>query len=199
MKKIKLDTEKAVSVYNVISKLLSYNGIDRGKVYWLDRNRDCLKPHIEKWFKKAQEIIQQYSIETPQNPFIPLTKYQAFKKELKETLSSVPFHLLEPTKENTPLDKLKEVWESVNLVFEKYEIHVNFKSGIPVEKKEEYQKAIKEAMEAMPEVEYDYMEIVSDRVFDQVLQNLTGEEIVTIEFMLEESPTVHIAPGTILM
>jgi len=199
VKKIKLDMEKAVSVYNIISKLLSYNGIDRKKVYWLDRNRDWLKPSIEKWFKKAQEIIQQYSIETPQNPFIPLTKYQAFKKELKETLSSVTFHLLEPTKENAPLDKLKEVWESVNLVFEKYEIHANFKSGIPVEKKEEYQKAIKEAMEAMPEVEYDYMEIVSDRVFDQVLQNLTGEEIVAIEFMLEEPSTVHVAQGTVLM
>jgi hypothetical protein len=181
MKKIKLDMEKAVSVYNVLSKLLSYNGIDRKKVYWLDRNKDWLKPIVKTWFEKAQEVIKQYSVDTPQNPFIPLAKYPEFKNELMNAV------------------EVKIPTATVEEIFLKYETYANFKSGIPVEKKEEYQNAIKEAMASMPEIEYHYMEIVADRVFDQVLQNLTGEEIVAIEFMLEEPSAVHIAQGPVLM
>ena len=196
MKKIKLDMEKVVLVYNVLSKLRSYNGIDRKRVYWLDRNWDWLKPHIKTWFEKAQEIIRQYSVDTPQNPFIPLSKYPEFKKDIMTVLSPLKTQegeLVEICGVRTlDLGAIKEI-------FEKYETHANVKSGIPIEKKEEYQNAIKEAMTTMPEIEYEYMEIVADRVFDQVLQNLTGEEIMAIDFMLEEPSTVHVAQGTVLM
>lgn len=196
MKKIKLDMEKAVLVYNVLSKLLSYNGIDRKKVYWLDRNKDWLKPIVKTWFEKAQEIIRQYSVDTPQNPFIPLSKYPEFKKELMSVLS--PLKTQEGMSVEISGVRMLDL-EAVKVILEKYETYANFKSGIPVEKKEEYQNAIKEAMASMPEIEYEYMEIVADRVFDQVLQNLTGEEIMAIDFMLEEPSAVHIAQGPVLM
>jgi DNA-binding Lrp family transcriptional regulator len=196
MKKIKLDMEKVVLVYNVLSKLRSYNGIDRKRVYWLDRNWDWLKPHIKAWFEKAQEIIRQYSVDTPQNPFIPLSKYPEFKKELMSVLS--PLKTQEGVSVEISGVRMLDL-EAVKVILEKYETYANFKSGIPVEKKEEYQNAIKEAMASMPEIEYEYMEIVADRVFDQVLQNLTGEEIMAIDFMLEEPSTVHVAQGTVLM
>jgi len=183
-------------VYNVLSKLRSYNGIDRKRVYWLDRNWDWLKPHIKAWFEKAQEIIRQYSVDTPQNPFIPLSKYPEFKKELMSVLS--PLKTQEGVSVEISGVRMLDL-EAVKVILEKYETYANFKSGIPVEKKEEYQNAIKEAMASMPEIEYEYMEIVADRVFDQVLQNLTGEEIMAIDFMLEEPSTVHVAQGTVLM
>lgn len=193
MKTVKLSMEKALQVSQIITKLLSFNGIERKKVYWLSRNREKLQPIVGEGFKKASEVMAKFTVDVSDEGFVPVVKYQEFKKELMNSLSFLQ------TEEVLTLDYLKSAWESTKATFEKYEVKPAVKSGVPVERREEYQKALKEELEAMGEREYEYAEIIADRIFDQVLQKLTGEEMTTIEFMLEEPPAISIAPGTVLM
>lgn len=193
MKKIKLDMEKALQVSQIITKLLSFNGIERKKVYWLSRNREKLQPIVNEGFKKATEVAMRFNVEIPNEGFIPVVKYQAFKKELMASLSFLQ------TQDVLTLDYLKASWESAKAIFEKYEVKSSVRTGVPVEQREEYQKSLKEELDAMDEMEYEFTEIVSDRGLDQVLQNLTGEELVTIEFMLEEPSLIKEGTGVVLM
>ena len=184
MKTVKLNMEKALQISQIITKLLSFNNIERKKVYWLSRNREKLQPIVGEGFKKASEVAMRFNVEIPNEGFVPVVKYQAFKKELMAIVTSLEMSMTE--------------MELVKSVFEKYEVKPAVKSGVPVERREEYQKVLKDELGAMGEREYEYAEIIADRTFDQVLQKLTGEEMATIEFMLEEPPAISVA-STVLM
>lgn len=183
MKTVTLNIDHLVKAKRAIDKLLSQPGLDRKKVYWLARNRDKLDHFVKDWFTVIVPSIQKcYMEDIPQTPFVPMSKYGAFKKELSGLVSR-GYYGGDPVTD-----------EEMGKLFTKHEVVAKEKQGIPAEKGEEYQKQINEAVIAF-EKEVEYQEIVIDKILEILLTKLTGEEVVAIEFMLEEPSPLELNPG----
>jgi hypothetical protein len=177
----KLNIEQVIKARDAIAKLLSFTGIDRKRVYWLSKNKMKLEARMKEWFTIIlPEIYARYAIDIPVSPFVPVTKYEEFKKELIELTG----------KEGSGWDNFME---GLNQIFTKYEVTSDNKRGIPNEKGEEYQKEIQSVVEASAR-EIEIQEIITDRVLDNILPKLTGDEISSIEFMLQEPSPIEIFP-----
>jgi len=177
MKTVSLNIEKLFKARNVIDRLLSFPGVDRKRVYWLARNKEKLISAGKEWFDVILPKVQEkYMIDIPTTPFVPVHSYKNFKHELMENIMIAGLEMSE-----------------INAVFAKFEVEPEIKRGIPAEKNDAFQKELKAlADEYIKEVEI--YEIVTDRVLDQVLSKLTGDEILGIEFMLEEASPIKIFP-----
>jgi len=148
-------------------------------VYWLDRNRKNILPHIKKWYEtEYSKIFSKYEVIVPAHPFIPPHKYEEFKKEFSLLVTSENF-----------------TFEKVTDLFSKYETTSDLKyqgtKAIPVEKQNELQKEIKEIAEGY-EVEFEYFAITMNVLFEQILKGLTGEEQLTLDFLLEEKSNLEV-------
>lgn len=171
MEKIKLNLDNLIKAYNGVCHLLTMAGIDRKKVYWLGRNRDALKSKIDIWYKhRLLDIRAKYEIDIPTISFIPITKYQEFKKELLAT---------------------KWIDEDLDFVFEKYEIISDAQKGISVEKQKEFEAELRKAFDEF-EQEIEYTKITVDNAFEKALQQLQGEYQLALAFMLEEESPIKI-------
>lgn len=177
MEKIKLNLDNLIKAYNGVCYLLTMTGIDRKKVYWLDKNRDALKSKIDIWYKhRLLEIRNKYEIDIPTISFIPITKYQEFKKELLAT---------------------KWIDEDLDFVFDKYEIVSDAQRGISVERQKEFEAELRKAFDEF-EQEIEYTKIVVDHSFDKALQQLQGEYQLALVFMLEDESPIKIVQELIV-
>lgn len=174
--KITLGIEAIIGAYNGVSRLLSLQGLTRKQVYWLDRNREHLMPHVKNWYTKiANTVFEKFAIDVDDTPFVPPARYQAFKKEL--------------------LDKIESgSGLTIYEIFTKHEMTAKINRGIPIDKKEEHANALAEEAEKFVK-EIEYNKIVVDKHFEELSRNLTGEEQLAIAFMLEEPSTIRLAPA----
>ena len=178
MKKIVMGMEQILKSYNAVSHLLSLQGITRKKVYWLNRNREHMEPFINKWYGETiKAVFDSMAVDIDSTSFIPVADYPAFKKELTDTFM-----------DNHVFDFK---WFPI---FEKYEKKSEAQKGIPVENKKEYQRAVVKLLKEIQfEVEYETVE--ADALFDSIMQNLSGDEQIALEFMLTEPSEIVVAPG----
>jgi hypothetical protein len=178
MKKIVLRMDQIVQSYNAIDHLLSFQGITRKKVYWLHRNKQNMEKYVDKWYNEhLKALFDKMAVSIDSSPFVPIADYQAFKRELTDTFMDdhvFDFKLLP--------------------IFEKYEKKSEAQIGIPVEKKKEYQKAVNDLITSL-EFEIEYETVEADAQFDSIMQNLSGDEQVALEFMLIEPSEIKIVPG----
>lgn len=176
MKTITLNIEDIIKAYQALTHLLASTGISRKQVYWLSRNQSKLQVHVKNWYENnVKQIFDKHAIEIPSQPFIPVQKYQDFKKEMAACVES---------------NNYEGGYESI---FLKYEVTSNSQRGIPVEVKNEYAKEVDEAMKNCSK-EIEYMDIMVDKNLDKILEKLTGDDIVALEFMLIEPSSLNIYP-----
>lgn len=178
MKKITMGMQQILKSHNALSHLLSFQGITRKKVYWLNRNREHMEPFVEKWYEETiKAVFDSMAVDIDSTPFVPISDYQAFKKELTDTFM-----------DNHVFDFK---WFPI---FEKYEKTSEAQKGIPIENKKEYQRAVDKLLKELHfEIEYETVE--ADDQFDSIMQNLSGDEQVALEFMLTEPSEIVVAPG----
>lgn len=183
MKTVTLNIDHIVKAHQAIIKLLSQPGLDRKRVYWLDRNRAKLEPFVKEWFQVIMPAVQgKFMEDIPQVSFVPMGKYEEFKNRL---VALVEKGIVFPSDELTGL-------------FTKYEVQAKEKRGIPIEKGEDYQKEINAAVIAF-EREVEYGEVVLDKVLEQLLLKLNGDEVVAIGFMFEEAGLIAIPSKGLIM
>jgi hypothetical protein len=189
MKTIVLPIGRIITARKALNQLMQFSGIDRKKVYWLTRNNDALDAAINEWYMKiAPAVFDKYSIDIPADPFIPANQYHKFKEELINIISVFD------ADEVYPVEEMKITYLSLNDLFKKYEKSSDADRGIPIENQKEYKKEITE-LALKHEKEIKYTEIVADPKLDNVLANLTGEEIKAIEYMLEEPSVINVFQG----
>lgn len=189
MKTIVLPIGRIITARKALNKLMNLTGIDRKKVYWLTRNNDALESAINEWYTKvAPAVFEKYTIDIPSEPFIPANQYHKFKEELINIISVFD------ADEVYPVEEMKITYLSMNDLFKKYEKSSDAKRGIPVENQKAYSNEMTE-LALKFEREIEYTEVVADPKLDNVLSNLTGEEIKAIEYMLEEPSTINIFQG----
>jgi len=185
MKKAVLSIEQVMKAKYAIDQILQFPGIPNKKVHWLNRNREHLLPYVKKWIKKLSEEIQpKYTVELAPDPIIPWDNYQPFKKELLAGMK-------EESRKN-PDEKVLVINEICFFdLLKKYEYIPKVSKGIPKEKMEEYNNEAKEAA-LKEDIDFEFYEIVKSKEIVNVLQQLSGEMQLALEFMFEEPSPIHL-------
>lgn len=180
MNKNTLGIEDIIKAHQTLNKVLTFQGIPRNKNYWFDRNRKWLETHVKHWFGVDQKVIvDKYIVEIPVTPFVPPDKYAEFKKELVEVFTKM-----------TACGNVVEICT-------KYEIKSNAKKGIPTESKIDFEKEV-HALADECKKEVEFQEIIVDQLLDQILSNLSGDEQLSIGYMLKDTSPLEVFPGGIL-
>lgn len=178
MEKKEMNIMEAIKCKQAIDQLLYYPGIHYKKVYWLDRNRQKLMPLIKKWTSgPLKEIREKYEVEIPPTPFVRFTDYPKFKAELLAVMENPVFGN-----------------EHILAVLDKYEMAKDPKDpdkGIPLEHNNTFNKEIEEAAKDL-NAEIEYVIIDIDKTLENALQNIPGEMVLALEFMLREPSALEI-------
>jgi hypothetical protein len=175
METIKKNLAEVVMARNALDHILSLPvPYKNKKSYWLDRNREELNKAIRIWENKRKEIFDKYAIDQIGPVFIPLEKYDEFKKELLCLIECDEY-----SKSDMPK------------IFSKYEVHLKLENrkstDVPLEKQSEYYNELSIEAEAnFGEIEINFWKVSGDDKLEDLFGELSGNEQKAIFYMLND-------------
>jgi len=182
-KKITLTVQELIAAKNTLDQLLSLQGIDYKKVYWLDRCRKSIYDKLKPWIKFQSEVYEKYAIiQLDDRKFISWHEYTNFKKEFLTIFSSFKD------------SKISDIIYNIDLVFDKYETNYSSASVkvIPAENQSIYFEELEKKAKSIDPIEIDYWIVEVDKMFDEVLKQLPGNSLIAIEFILKMAETSNL-------
>jgi hypothetical protein len=172
MEKMTLGITHIMNANAAINGLLHRPGLPPERVYWLDRLRKKLEPHLKKYEKERKAIVDKYAEVVPSFGFVPYYDFPAFKNEM-----------LEAVKYGIPLTE----------VFDKYEKISEYKCqrGIDITKRDEFEEALTALEEAL-ECEIEFNKIGYDAFVETALAGIPGELQLALEFAFDKETKSNI-------
>jgi hypothetical protein len=172
MEKMALNIVQVLNSNAAIVSLLRKPGLPPERVYWLDRLRKKLEPHIKRYERQRQEVFLKHSIIAPNITFVPYHAYAAFKEEI-----------LNNTKYGIGLDETFANYETVSE-------HAG-QRVVEVEKREVFEKDLEE-IESSMECEIEFNKIGYDAFVESALTGIPGELQLSLEYAFDKSAKSNI-------
>lgn len=171
MKKISMNIIEMIKAHNALCDILEMHGLDRKKVYWLNRIKNSLQSFMNIWYKHYVPKFQKENM-SEENivSYVPADHYEQFKNELIMASG---------------------IEEEMDAVFNKYEI-----ASMMMNKKEMELALFKAGQEFVNEIEFHPIEI--DQALNHAIQRLTGAQQVSIAFLFKEESPIKLAPSGLI-